>query len=75
MRIERNVHAIYYHDAAYEISGNPDWFDECTPEQVAQMKAANTIWSIQMYPNTPVGFNNWCAATLDEAIDAARKEG
>ena len=42
-------------------------------KEVERMKATNTIWTVQIYPNTPVGFNIWHAATLDAAIDAARQ--
>lgn len=42
------------------------------PNELQRMKDTNTIWRLQVYPNTPIGFNVWNAATLDAAIDAAR---
>jgi hypothetical protein len=51
----------------------PDDFKDIPLAEIQAMKDANTIWRLQIYPNTPIGFNVWLAATLDSAIDAARK--
>ena len=56
-----------------------DWIENCAPEcyvdcdevELQRMKDADTIWTVQVYPNTPIGFNWYHAATLDAAIDAA----
>jgi hypothetical protein len=56
-----------------------EWIEECLPENfknepaeaIQKMKDTNTIWCLQIYPSTPVGFNWWHRATLEEVIDAA----
>ena len=40
-----------------------------TDDLIARLDAA--IWRLQIYPDTPIGFNVWHGATLDAAIDAA----
>jgi len=42
-----------------------------TDDLIARLDAA--IWRLQIYPDTPIGFNVWHGATLDAAIDAARE--
>ena len=51
----------------------PDDFADDPQDEIQRMKDTNTIWALQIYPNTPIGFNVYHAATLDAAIDAARK--
>jgi hypothetical protein len=53
---------------------------ESLADEKARMVASDSVWTLHVYPNTPVGFNVWHGATLDTAIDAAladaaRKEG
>lgn len=67
-------HAINYMTAAQWIEQSPEEFADDPPEEIERMKATNTIWTIQIYPNTPVGFTRWNAATLDAAIDAIARE-
>ena len=38
------------------------------------MKASNTIWSLQIYPRTPIGFDVYHGATLGSVIDRARAD-
>lgn len=72
MHLTRNGdHACNYMTASQWIDENPDWFDGTSKEELEKMKETNTIWDLQIYPNTPVGFNVWRAATLDAAIRAA----
>lgn len=67
-------HAVNYTTAQDWIDNcAPDWFEHDPPDEVQRMRDTNTIWTLQVYPNTPVGFNVWNAATLDAAIDAARE--
>ena len=53
----------------------PDWFEEVPANELQRMKDTDTIWCLQVYPNTPIGFNTYQAATLDTAIDSAQKDG
>lgn len=66
-------HTSNYMTASEWIDNNSDWFSDCPADEIQKMRDANTIWTLQVYPNTPVGFNVWSAASLDAAIDAAMK--
>jgi hypothetical protein len=46
-------------------------FDQVPPDELQRMKDTNTIWSLQIYPHTPIGFNVWYGATAEYVIDAA----
>jgi hypothetical protein len=53
----------------------PEWFEDDPVEEVEKMKSTNSIWTLQVYPNTPVRFNAWNASTLDAVIDQAIEQG
>lgn len=76
LHLERNGdHASNYVTAKQWIEEYcPEDFKECSPEEIQRMKDTNTIWRLQIYPHTPIGFNLWNAATLDAVIDSAMKE-
>lgn len=72
IHLTRDDHASNYVSAKEWIEEHcPDDFLDDPPEAVQKMKDTNTIWCLQIYPNTPVGFNWWHRATLEEVIDAA----
>lgn len=71
MYLTHNEHAANYDTAEGWMDNMTDWFANDPPESVAEMKATNSIWTLQIYPSTPIGFNLWNRATLDEVIDAA----
>lgn len=52
----------------------PEDFANTAPGEIDLMKFTNTIWRLQIYPHTPVGFNLWNGSTLDSVIAAAIKE-
>lgn len=73
-------HACNYMSAAdwiaQEIEGDATGntghgFADVTPDELQRMKDTNTIWRVQIYPDTPVGSYTVVGATLDSAIDAA----
>ena len=70
--IEVNEHACNYVTATEWIEEfGQDWSD--VPEDlITGMKASNTIYRLQIYPNTPIGFNRWYGPTLDSVIEQAR---
>ena len=68
-------HACNYMTAAEWIDNSAKDFLHDDPEEVERMKDTNTIWRLQVYPNTPVGFWVIHASTLDAALDAAMAEG
>jgi hypothetical protein len=64
-------HACNYMTAAQWIDDNPEDFEDCDPAEVERMRATNTIWRLQVYPDTPIGFLVWHGSTPEAAIDAA----
>lgn len=64
-------HACNYMTSSAWIDDHPDDFADDPQDEVQRMRDTNTIWRLQIYPNTPVGFNFWNGATLDAAIDRA----
>jgi hypothetical protein len=70
--LSRNEFAGSYGSARQELEYDPlGTYEDVTPEMRAKMIEMNSIWCLQVYPNTPVGFNIYHAATLDEVIDEA----
>ncbi len=74
--VERDVdHATNYQTAAEWLdSGYHDDFKYVTPERIAEMKRTNTIWRVQIYPDTPIGSHIWYGPTLRDVIDQAMAE-
>lgn len=66
-----DAHAPSYMTASDWIDDNPEWFVDTPDAELRRMRDSNTIWTLQVYPRTPVAFYLWHAATLDAAIDAA----
>ena len=64
-------HACNYMTAAQWIDAHAEDYADTDPQEVERMKATNTIWQLQIYPNTPVGFNVWYGATADCVVRAA----
>lgn len=56
--IERNYHGY-----------DPDDFPDA--EELAIAIATDSVWMIQWYPDTPVGFYNVSAATFERALEYA----
>lgn len=77
LHIEHNDHHTVYESAEAKIrwqENDPkaDYFGDVPEDEKKKMIEADSIWTVHIYPNTPVGFNVYHAATLDAAIDAAR---
>lgn len=73
--LTHNEHKDYYQTAEQAIKEleerdnmSIDW---ATPTSRQRCIDTNEIWSLQWYPNTPVGFNIIHGATLEEVIEAA----
>lgn len=66
-------HACNYITAAQDIDSRPEWFADVPVGELQRMKDTNTVWELQVYPDTPVGFVLHQGATLDAAIDAAMR--
>jgi hypothetical protein len=71
--IECNEHACNYVSATTWIETYvPDHFKDTPAGLIEGMKASNTIFRLQIYPNTPIGFDFWYGPTLDSVIEQAR---
>lgn len=64
-------HACNYMTAADWIDERREDFEGCSPEDIEAMKATNTIWKLQIYPNTPVGFVWFFGPTMESVIRQA----
>lgn len=67
-------HAPNYMSAAEWIdSAGPgaETFDDVPPEELQRMRETNTIWTLQVYPHTPIGFWAFSGATAESVIDRA----
>jgi hypothetical protein len=67
-------HEINYQTAAEWIDQNPEDYADVAPAEIALMKETNSVWTLQIYPKTPIGFYVWRRATLEACIDAAMAE-
>ena len=70
--IEVNEHAASYRTVTQWLDENPTWFEHTPAPLLAEMKQAETICRLQIYPDTPVGFLCWYGPTLDSVITQAR---
>jgi len=76
--ITHNEHRNFYQTASKHIAesesvGNPlNWKDEASKQRAIDM---DEIWTIQWYPETPVGFISASAPTLEEALEFANEIG
>ena len=63
------------HKDVYErIEDFYDHEDFISPEEWHKAVAEHSVWVLQWYPDTPIGFHRMAASTL-EAIEAKLKEG
>jgi hypothetical protein len=73
LHLTHNQHLAYYRTVAEAIEdgdhGMDDWVSE---EQKQKAIATNDCWTLQWYPETPVGFCILAAADLDVLLAAAR---
>jgi hypothetical protein len=67
-------HACNYMTAAAWIEGEYQDFQDVPPDELQRMKDTNTIWALQIYPNTPIGFNIWHGASMESVVDQAMKD-
>lgn len=72
LMIEHNPHLGNYETVAEWVArrevDDDDW---PSPEQRDKAIATDTLWLVQWYPETPVGFRMVAAADLAEALKAA----
>lgn len=66
-------HAINYTTMEEWVDSFPELYDGTPGDELRRMVETNTDWSLQIYPDTPIGFNVWHGSTLDAVIDEARR--
>lgn len=72
MIVSHNEHKSNYETIEeWELSRNLRPDDWASPQQRLQAIQSNSLWTIQWYPNTPIGFNIMCGADLQAVINAA----
>ena len=69
LRLTHNAHKDVYET----IQDYYDAEDFVSPEEYIKAIDKNSVWTLQWYPETPVGFYMICASSL-EAIEKAVKE-
>lgn len=72
--LEHNVHRNFYENAADWIEQNDHytWKDEASKQVAVQ---SDSVWTLQWYPETPIGFFAVAAPTLEELLTLANGEG
>lgn len=69
LHITHNQHKAYYEPIEQYIADQNISDDEwATPTSKDRAIKTNSIWEVQWYPNTPVGFCIIYGATLDEIL-------
>jgi hypothetical protein len=72
LSITFNDHAGNYCSAAQAIDlGLYDHVDWVSDAEKQKARDNNSVWVIQWYPSTPVGFNAVAASSLDVCLDHA----
>jgi hypothetical protein len=74
LHLTHNEHKSCYRTVQEEIDdGHPSYQQWVSPEQRQKAIDTNECWSIQWYPDTPIGSYALSAADLDVLIEAARE--
>jgi len=75
LHITHNQHKAYYDPIERYIEDNDieddDW---ATPTSRKRAIETDSIWELQWYPNTPVGFNVLYGATLEEILQTLTQD-
>lgn len=76
LTIEHNPHKSFYENAGEYIGdkfANDAWGDDdfVSIEDKQKCIETNDFWTIQWYPDTPVGFCYIVASTLEKALEKA----
>jgi hypothetical protein len=74
LNLEHNQHKNYYEKAEDWIAEN-EWCDWENEEAKQKAIVSDEIWTIQWYPDTPVGFIAIAAPTLTDLLRLANSEG
>ena len=75
LHIMHNEHKSYYETVERALeSGTYDREDFPDDAEIQKAIELNSVWKIQWYPRTPIGFCVRCAATFERVIKIARGE-
>lgn len=72
--LEHNRDRNYYLTVAQALANNGEDDHWVSPEERAKAIATNELWTLQWYPDTPIGFNLLAASSLD-ALRSAVLQG
>lgn len=72
LSVSFNGHSSNYCTVAEAIeNGLYDWTDWASDDERERAIEMNRVWTVQWYPNTPVGFCAVAASSLGAALEAA----
>jgi hypothetical protein len=78
LSLEFNSHKSSYQTLAQAVEDNfNEWYgdeDFVSPEEKQRAIDTNTLWSLQWYPRSPVGFCLLHASSLDALLKAAAEQ-
>ena len=74
--LTHNEHLSYYETVEQWLASSPDRFLEWENAEARQRAIdSNECWTLQWYPETPVGFHIVAAPTLEECLGLAARRG
>lgn len=71
--LNHNAHKDIYEIAEHWVADN-DWCDWKDEDAKARAIATDSIWTLQWYPETPIGFRAIAAPTLEELLAMIMEE-
>ena len=72
LHLTHNEHRNYYETVESAIERGTYSRDDFPDEaEIAACIAADSVWSLQWYPDTPIGFYCVCAATFERVLQLA----
>ena len=71
--LEHNVYRDYYDSIDKAVADEDETGDWTSPEERSLALSSGDIWTLQWYPDTPVGFNRVAASSLKAVLDAAKE--
>jgi hypothetical protein len=73
--LTHNEHRDFYESAEEYIYNRGFEAEFISPEEMKKAIAEDSIWQLQWYPETPIGFHKICAASLEAIQEAIRARG
>jgi hypothetical protein len=71
--LEHNAHRDVYENIEQWIADQVDEDDWVSPEERAKAIAEDSVWTLQWYPDTPIGFFRRAASSLDALLAELRE--